>query len=193
MLNRLKGRLQSAFAILAKPLVRARVDPNLITVFGLVSGMLAVCFYEIYPLMLLFVLLMALSDGLDGYVARALNKATSFGAFLDSTIDRAEDMLLIYLLYLVGAVNVPELAAMSTGAFLVSYTRSRAETLGVHMAGVGLAERAERLILTFVALAVYPLSAELAHAVCLILLLLIVVTVIQRILHVYRTLAGGST
>jgi len=58
------------------------------------------------------------------------------------------------------------------------------------MAGVGLAERAERLILTFVALAVYPLSAELAHAVCLILLLLIVVTVIQRILHVYRTLAG---
>ncbi len=190
MLNKVKDKLQIAFSVLAKPFVYARIDPNVVTLSGLLLGVLAVYFHESYPTMLLLLLMMFLSDGIDGYVARSLNRVTLFGAFLDSTVDRVEDAISLYILYLYGIATVDELIASVIGAFLVSYTRSRAEALGVQMSGVGLAERAERLILTLLILLCYPFSVALSRALFLLLLALIAVTIIQRVLYVYRRLQG---
>lgn len=129
---------------------------------------------------------MVITDGLDGQVARALGKSSKFGAFLDSTTDRAEDALSFYLLYMLGIISVEELFVIVVGAFLVSYTRSRAESLGFTMMGIGIAERAERLILTFLVLIVYPVSLALARLLFFILLAITYITIIQRILHVYK-------
>ncbi|QOJ78403.1 CDP-alcohol phosphatidyltransferase family protein [Infirmifilum lucidum] len=190
MLNKIKDRLQVVFSVLAKPIAYARIDSNLVTVSGLLFGVLALYFHKSYPTMLLLLLIMFLSDGIDGYIARSLNKVTPFGAFLDSTVDRVEDTISLYLLYLYGIASADELVASVTGAFLVSYTRSRAEALGVQMSGVGIAERAERLIITLLILLSYPFSIALSRALFMLLLVLIAITVIQRVLHVHRRLQG---
>ncbi|MEZ0346563.1 MAG: archaetidylinositol phosphate synthase [Infirmifilum sp.] len=192
MLNRLRGKLQGIIAKLAAPLIRLHINPNIITLSGLFFGFLSILSSKSYPLMLFFLLMMMFSDGLDGQVARALGKTSKFGAFFDSTIDRAEDALSFYLLYSLGLVQIEELLAIVMGAFLVSYTRARAESLGVEMAGVGIAERAERLILTTLILLVYPMSLQLARVIFLILLILTYVTIFQRIWHVYRKTGGFS-
>lgn len=192
MLNRIRGKLQGLFAYLAEPLVRARVNPNAVTLSGLVLGLLALLSTRVYPLMMLLLVAMVLVDALDGYVARALNKVTMFGAFLDSTVDRVEDAVTIYILFVLNVISVEELFASLVGTFLVSYTRSRAEALGVSMAGVGIAERAERLMLTLASLALYPLAPQASRAVFLVFLLLTYATVFQRVVYAARKLGGAS-
>ncbi|MGC9108034.1 MAG: CDP-alcohol phosphatidyltransferase family protein, partial [Infirmifilum sp.] len=95
------------------------------------------------------------------------------------------------LLYLLRIVGVEELLIAMIGAFLVSYTRSRAESLGVEMMGIGVAERAERLILTFLALITAPLSLTVARIIFAGLLVLTYLTVLQRVLHVYKMLGDA--
>ncbi|MGB9709386.1 MAG: archaetidylinositol phosphate synthase [Infirmifilum sp.] len=191
MLNRIRAKLHVYLRYIAAPLVYLRIDPNLITLTGLLFGFLSVLAYAHYPLMILFFILMILSDAIDGQVARAIGKVTKFGAFLDSTIDRVEDALSYYLLYLLRIVGVEELLIAMIGAFLVSYTRSRAESLGVEMMGIGVAERAERLILTFLALITAPLSLTVARIIFAGLLVLTYLTVLQRVLHVYKMLGDA--
>jgi len=136
----------------------------------------------------LLLLLSALLDALDGYVARKLGKATGFGAFLDSTVDRASDALHTYALYLYGVLGVQAAYALLALEFLVSYTRARAESLGVNLGGVGLMERGERVLAKVVSLAFLSASLALAQAIAYILLALTTVTVLQRVDAVARKL-----
>ena len=134
--------------------------------------------------------LTAISDALDGIVARKSGQVTTFGAFYDSTLDRiADGALLAGLAFFYGTDPVHHsmpllgmcLAGM-IGTFMVSYTRSRAEALGIN-AKVGVMQRAERVILLVVPQALFGLALN-GWVLAIVVTLLTVtawITAIQRI------------
>ena len=184
---RYKDRISRFADPLAAVLVRLRLKPNQLTVFGLILSLLSAVAYAKGRIPLGGVLLgvAGLLDLLDGSVARLTGQATPFGAFLDSVMDRYSDLtvLLGILYFYVQLDRTPEvLLAMATlvGSSLVSYTRARAEGVGIRCE-VGLMERGERvLILVIASLAdILPLSLWLLAP-------LINWTAFQRIYHTWR-------
>jgi CDP-diacylglycerol---glycerol-3-phosphate 3-phosphatidyltransferase len=183
-------------------LTRTRVTPNALTAAGVtLCAAAAVLVYFEYRNELLFFWLGAvvfvvgsLLDILDGALARAGGKATPFGAFIDSTTDRVSEAFMLAAIALVlvrdgSEVGVGLTAAALTGSFLVSYTRARAEALGLR-GDVGIGSRAERVVVITAGLVLAPwLPLELALAV---LTATAWVTVLQRVLHVRGQLHGGG-
>ncbi len=191
--SRLKKRFEGIVAAGVKPLADAGVTPNMVTLLGLlVSFASAWCYYSWASLPILLpaagalVLLSGLLDAIDGVIARTAGKVTKFGGFFDSVSDRYADAFVLAGVTLGGLCNPIAGFAALIGSLMVSYTRSRAEAAGVAMAGVGLAERAERMIIlaavTFVA--VWWLDA-LNYGV-IILAVLSHLTVLQRAEHFRR-------
>jgi CDP-diacylglycerol--glycerol-3-phosphate 3-phosphatidyltransferase len=144
----------------------------------------------------IFLLLAGLCDVLDGDLARRLNRASRFGAFIDSTLDRVSEFVLFggVLMYVVRRPNdyplyepvVVLLALM--GSVLTSYARARAEGLGIECK-VGVMERPERLGLLALGLI---LGHRFLMAVMMLLAVTSLFTVVQRILHVHRASARSS-
>jgi phosphatidylglycerophosphate synthase len=175
-------------------LARTRVTPNALTAGGVTLCALAsVVVYFEYRNELLFFWLGGLLfvvgsvlDILDGALARAGGKATPFGAFIDSTTDRVSEAFMLGAIALVLVRDGSELgvalaAAALTGSFLVSYTRARAEALGLR-GDVGIGSRAERVVVITAGLVLAPwVPLELALAVLTATAWL---TVLQRVLHV---------
>lgn len=174
-------------------LAARRVTPNQVTVAALGVSLLAALCIAGGSLRLgaLVLLLAAVGDLLDGMLARQSGQATPFGAFFDSTLDRiGEGAILAALAYQFAVTGQPAGVAVTVlallGSLLVSYTRARAEALGVDCK-VGLMSRAER-----VALLVVGLLLGLPGLAVLALAVLSLYTVGERVLHVRRALAGGE-
>jgi CDP-diacylglycerol--glycerol-3-phosphate 3-phosphatidyltransferase len=175
-------------------LARTRLTPTALTVSGvLLCAVASVLVYFEYRDKLLFYWLGALVfvvgsvlDILDGALARAGGRSTPFGAFLDSTIDRVSEGFMLGAVALVFARHGNETAlafafAAMGGSYLVSYTRARAEALGLR-GDVGLGSRAERVVVITAGLVLAPWGA-LQWAIYL-LTATAWLTVVQRILHV---------
>ncbi|MFI6159520.1 phosphatidylinositol phosphate synthase [Micromonospora haikouensis] len=179
---------------IARRLLRAGVTPNAVTVTGtlgvlvgalglgarghLVAGALVVTFF-------------ALTDLLDGTMARMSGGSTRFGAFLDSSMDRVADSAVFgavaYWLATQGdhAGVAAALLCLAAGG-LVSYVKARAEGLGM-TCNVGIAERTERLLIVGVGGLLTGLDVPYALQVALWLLAAVsIFTVGQRMAHVYR-------
>ncbi|HET7857272.1 MAG TPA: CDP-alcohol phosphatidyltransferase family protein [Gaiellaceae bacterium] len=180
-------------------LARTRVTPDALTALGLaICGLAAVAVYFEYRNEILWfwtgaILFWAgsLLDVLDGALARQSGRGTPFGAFLDSTMDRVGEAAMLAAIALVFARDGNEVAlaaafAAMTASFLVSYTRARAEALGLK-GDVGIGSRAERVFVIVAALFLAPWGV-LPWAVYL-LNVTAWLTVVQRILHVRRQLA----
>jgi CDP-diacylglycerol--glycerol-3-phosphate 3-phosphatidyltransferase len=175
-------------------LARTRVTPNMLTAAGVsLCALGAVLVYFEYRHELLFFWLGAVLfvvgsvlDILDGALARAGGKTTPFGAFIDSTTDRISEALMLGAIALVlvrdgSEVGVALTVAAIAGSFLVSYTRARAEALGLR-GDVGIGSRAERVVVITAGLVLAP---WVPLEVSLVLLAATAwVTVLQRILHV---------
>jgi CDP-diacylglycerol--glycerol-3-phosphate 3-phosphatidyltransferase len=130
-------------------------------------------------------------DALDGALARAVDKESDFGAFLDSTLDRLSDAALIlgltwHFLRRAAWLEVGLLLVALVAALMVSYTRARAESLGFSCK-VGLLTRMERILLIAV-LPALGLTTVLAWA----LAALSVFTFLQRVAHVYAVTRRGE-
>ncbi len=179
-------------------LARTRVSPNALTAAGVtlcgVSAILA--FFEYRDEILFFWLgagvfvLGSVLDILDGALARAGGKTTPFGAFLDSTIDRVSEGFMLGAIALIESRNgnTTSLAftiAAIAGSFLVSYTRAKAEILGLR-GDMGIGSRAERVALITVGLVLAPWGA-LSIAIYA-LAATAWITVVQRILAVRKQL-----
>ncbi len=188
--SRLKKQFEGIVSAGVKPFADAGVTPNMVTFLGLlVSLASAYCYYNwatapaFLPAAGLLVLLSGLFDAVDGVIARTTGTASAFGGFFDSVSDRYADAFVLAGVTLGGLCNPIAGFAALIGSLMVSYTRSRAEASGVAMSGVGLAERAERMIIlaavTF--LAVFWFSA-LNYGIIL-LALLSHLTVVQRAMH----------
>jgi CDP-diacylglycerol--glycerol-3-phosphate 3-phosphatidyltransferase len=131
-----------------------------------------------------------LCDVIDGSLARSRNVASRFGAFIDSTFDRIAEFacfagILIYLVERPQGYGLVEFLAAFvalTGSILTSYTRARAEGLGLHCT-VGLLERPERIALMVLGLL---LGRYVLFGVLVVLAVATMLTSFQRIYHVYK-------
>ena len=152
--SKLKKRFEGIVSAGVKPFADIGVTPNMVTVSGLLVSFASAWFYYdwrssafMLPAAGAFVLLSGLFDAVDGVIARTTGKVTAFGGFFDSVSDRYADAFVLSGVTLGGLCNPIAGFAALIGSLMVSYTRSRAEAAGVAMAGVGLAERAERMII----------------------------------------------
>ena len=189
----LQERIEKALAPVAAGLHRMGATADQVSLAGFaLSAAAAGLIAASHPFAAgLLYLLAGLLDLLDGVLARRTGRATRFGAFLDSTLDRASEGLVFaaigYRLAADGsAVDAGIVVLALLGSFLVSYVRARAEGLGAECK-VGIATRAERVVLVGAGL----LAGRLAEAMHLVALLT-AVTVVQRIARVRRALQAGD-
>ena len=179
-------------------LARTRVTPNMLTAAGVtLCAVGAVLVYFEYRNELLFFwagaaafAIGSILDILDGALARAGGKQTPFGGFLDSTLDRVGEGLILGAVGLVFMRDDHEVAlalvlAALAGSFLVPYARAKAEGMGIK-GDVGLGSRAERVVVISAGLVLAPWGV-LPWAIGL-LAATAWLTVVQRILHVRRQL-----
>ncbi|MGD2105796.1 MAG: CDP-alcohol phosphatidyltransferase family protein [Anaerolineae bacterium] len=183
----LRPRAERVLSPVARLLGRLGIHPNAITVVGFLFQVGVGLLFYLGRVRLggLLLFIVAPLDALDGAVARVTERDGPFGAFLDSTLDRLSDAVLIMGLaaheyrrgeLLLAALLIGALVA----ALMVSYTRARAESLGVSCK-VGLLTRLERVTLAAV-MSALGLTAWLAW----VLALLSAVTLVQRVAHVHR-------
>jgi CDP-diacylglycerol--glycerol-3-phosphate 3-phosphatidyltransferase len=179
-------------------LTRTRITPNALTASGVslcAAASVLVLFEDrnhilFYWLAAVVFVAGSLLDILDGALARAGGKTTRFGAYLDSTTDRvSEGFMLTALAYVLARDHHPIFVAVVmaavAGSFLVSYTRAKAEALGLR-GDVGIGSRAERVVVITAGLVLAPwgvLPWALVLLACTAWL-----TVVQRVLHVRKQL-----
>ena len=185
----LHDRLETGLQPVARVLHRIGVTPTQISVSGVLLNGLA-GFLVIGDRLELAALVFLFGSGmdlLDGVLARTSGTASRFGAFLDSTLDRiSEGVVLAAIAYRFSELGLPVDAALVVlallGSVLVSYTRARAEGLGLKCT-VGIVTRPERVVLV----ALGMLTGLLQEAIYLIILLT-AWTVAQRVVHTHREL-----
>ena len=188
MLNKIRSEVERRILVLAKILAAIGFKPEALSLMGLASAFLSALAYNLGGAVSLYtasilVVVSGFFDMVDGAVARLTGRATPRGSFLDSTVDRLADTLIIGGLTLSGRVYTPAGVVALAGSLLTSYVRAKAESVGVQMSGIGLAERGERLIILAV--------SGFLNAVDIgiwVLAVLSSITVLQRILHGYRSL-----
>lgn len=182
----------------ATGLLRTGVSPDAVTLVGTLGVTLGALVF--FPRGMFFVgtavvFFSVLTDLLDGAMARRLGRTSPFGAWLDSTCDRIADAAIFsgLVLWYTGAGDDPVLAGVAlfclVAGMVISYAKARAEGLGLRC-DVGLAERAERLILVLAGTLLAGLGLPVALAVALWLLAAAsAVTVVQRLVEVRRQAA----
>ncbi len=187
MLTKLKQRIQYYLSSTAALFHKLGLTPNYISILGLILALLSAVTYwqwHIHPLFLILapvlMLVSGLFDALDGAIARIYDEATTFGGFFDSILDRYADSTILCGIILGGLTEPAWGLAALLGSLLVSYTRSRAEAAGVKMESVGLAERAERIVLIAAVSFLSYFWLEALNWGILILAILANFTVIQR-------------
>ena len=197
MLTKLKQKIQGMLTAEAIVAHRIGLTPNLITGVGLILAFLAAFFYAYWRgdarfLLLATVLLLfsGFCDALDGVVARIFAQATVFGGYLDSLLDRyADAAVLIGIMF--GGLCASEYLywgfAAVVGSLLVSYSRARAEAAGVKMESIGLAERAERMLILVGAglLGFFWQPVVVMTEAVILLAVLTNLTVLQRSIYLY--------
>lgn len=175
-------------------LIESRLTPNAISLTGFALCLLAaglVYADELFWGGIAFII-GSVCDMLDGKYSRMSGKASAFGAFLDSTLDRIEEGVMLIVIAAIFAADGERLWTAITGvaivsSLMVSYTRARAEALGVECK-VGFGNRAGRVIILSAGLLLADLGV-LEPAVGL-LAALSTVTVLQRIFHVRKALTA---
>ncbi len=203
MLTRLKQKVQGMLTQEARIAHTIGLTPNKITMIGAILAFLSAITYAEWqgqPFYLLagaiLLLLSGFSDALDGIVARLYQQSTIFGGFLDSLLDRYADAV-VYIGIILARPQLCDafwgLVAL-TGSVLVSYSRARAEAVGIKMEAIGFAERAERiLILILVSLiAVFWQPQTIINIGIIVLAIISNLTVAQRSLYAYKQMKKKS-
>jgi archaetidylinositol phosphate synthase len=205
MLTKLKQKVQEMLTGAAHAAHKIGLTPNIISVIGLALAIFSAAAYAMVqnqPVLLLLAVVLLLASGfcdiLDGVLARTHQQASVFGGFFDSLLDRYADAA-VYAGVIIGGLCDPAWGLVAlAGSLLVSYSRARAEAAGIKMESVGIAERAERMIILAVAslvaffwpqvLTVGFLTISALNIGIIILAVLSNFTVLQRAVHVYRAL-----
>ncbi|HLS41340.1 MAG TPA: CDP-alcohol phosphatidyltransferase family protein [Ornithinicoccus sp.] len=195
MLNRYARAFFTAiFTPTARFLLRMGVSPDVVTLVGTLGVCVgALAFFPRGELFwgTMFITAFVFTDLIDGTMARMSDRVTSWGAFLDSTLDRIGDAAIFggLVLYFTGVGDDAVSAALALAClalgFVTSYARARAEGLGMR-ADVGIAERAERLVAVLVTTGFVGLGLPewVLTAVLALLAVASLVTVVQRMLSV---------
>ncbi len=173
-------------------LVRLKLSPNLLSFLGLLAGLLVGLFFALgrWGWALVFLIICGILDILDGKVATNSNRRTVFGAVFDSSLDRySEFAIYLGLGFYFGPHWVLWVLALAfLGSTMVSYTRARAESLGVSCQ-LGIMQRAERMVLLIIGTLLSLIVAHREKVIITVIIILAVasnLTAIQRIIHVYQ-------
>jgi CDP-diacylglycerol---glycerol-3-phosphate 3-phosphatidyltransferase len=181
-------------------LIESRLTPNAISMTGLVGNAVAAVLVtqRLFFLAGVAFVLGSVMDTLDGRYSRMSGKGTPFGAFLDSTLDRVEEGVVLAAVAWWFAEQGDEVAVGATvlavvGSYMVSYTRARAEALGVS-GKAGIASRAVRVVilsagLVFAAEELVP-GFDLLKPAIYLMAALTIFTTFQRVFHVRKQLAA---
>jgi CDP-diacylglycerol---glycerol-3-phosphate 3-phosphatidyltransferase len=204
VLNNLQVRSAIGHVVdpVARALVRVGLTPDAVTALGtvaVVTASLALIATGHLFAGAIVVTVCALSDMLDGAMARATGRSGPWGAFLDSTLDRVSDAAVFagLILWYAGDGDDATVVALAlycmVGGVVVSYAKARAEGLGLRC-DVGIAERTERLAIVLICTGLAGLGLAYAQAAGLWLLaVLTTITVVQRVLEVRRQVRAGVT
>jgi CDP-diacylglycerol---glycerol-3-phosphate 3-phosphatidyltransferase len=197
MLNRFaRAFVTKLLTPLARLFLKLGIRPDVVTMVGTLGVCVgALGFYPRHQFFwgTIIISVFALSDTLDGIMARLSGRSSKWGAYLDSTLDRVADSAIFggLVLWYAGDGDKPYLAALALGCLIlgsvVSYAKARAEGLGM-TANVGIAERAERLVAVLVATGLVGLGVPevLLTVVLALLAVASLITVVQRMLEVRR-------
>jgi len=184
-------------------LIESRLTPNAISIAGLIGNLIAAALVtqRLFFLAGVAFVLGSVMDTLDGRYSRMSGKGTLFGAFLDSTLDRVEEGIVLAAVAGYFAVTGDDFAAAMCvvavlGSLMVSYTRARAEALGVECK-VGLATRPVRVVILSIGLIFakgaglgnFELLAPAVYAIAA----LTIFTTFQRVWHVRNELSGDRS
>jgi archaetidylinositol phosphate synthase len=193
VLNKFRKRLQPILEKIGLLFSSTGLSPNTFSLIGFVITIISAIIFGINTLKLdptinfsaigsLLLLAGGFFDVIDGSVAKITKTTSRKGAFIDSTLDKISETI-IFLGIAIGELANPILCLVAvSSSLLVSYTRSRAETLGIDLSGVGFGERAERILILAV-MGLLPFSHSLEYGV-IIVIGISIITVIQRI---YKT------
>jgi CDP-diacylglycerol--glycerol-3-phosphate 3-phosphatidyltransferase len=196
--DRLVARSAERGDIVRTRLIESRLTPNMISLTGFVLNVVAAALVleRYYFLAGIAFIVGSVCDTLDGRYSRMSGKGTPFGAFLDSTLDRIEEGVVLAAVAVVFADDGKQWAAGAVviavlASLMVSYTRARAEALGVECK-VGLATRPVRVVILSAGLVLAKgasiVDVNLLEPAVYVLAALSVVTVFQRIFHVRAAL-----
>ena len=181
MLNNLRDSLKPALQKIGKSFAATGLSPNVFTGIGLALAFVASIIYGIgteYSLILggLALLASGFFDIVDGQVARYANKMSKSGGFLDSVFDKIAEVSIFFGI-LIGGYAEPYLVFLAiTLSLLVSYTRAIADTAKIKLQGVGIGERAERLLV----IAIIGMIGFMEIAI-IIVIIIAAITLIQRL------------
>lgn len=183
MLNRFREKLVPITTLIGNNFGSLGLSPTYWSMIAFAFAILSSIFFGIstflseqgivFPSQIIASIMLLISgffDIVDGSVARVSKRATSRGAFLDSNFDKISEAL-IFIGIAIGGLSSPILAmiALST-SILVSYLRARAESLGIELKGVGIGERAERLLILSIC-GFIPLSGSIQWGIIIIIIL----------------------
>jgi CDP-diacylglycerol--glycerol-3-phosphate 3-phosphatidyltransferase len=183
-------------------LIESRLTPNAISLTGLLGNLVAAVLIleHLFVLAGVAFILGSLCDMMDGRYSRMSGKGTPFGAFLDSTLDRIEEGVVLAAVATWFAESGNEVAVGATvltvvGSYMVSYTRARAEALGVECK-VGVASRAVRVVILSAGLVfadgeLIP-DFDLLEPAIYAMAALTIFTTFQRVFHVRRQLRRAA-
>lgn len=183
MLNRLREKLVPVTTLIGNSFGSLGLSPTYWSMIAFAFAILSSIFFGlskflseqgiVFPSQIIASIMLLISgffDIVDGSVARVSKRSTVRGAFLDSNFDKISEAL-IFIGIAIGGLSSPILAmiALST-SILVSYLRARAESLGIELKGVGIGERAERLLILSIC-GFIPISGSIQWGIIIIIIL----------------------
>ena len=181
LLNNLRNSLKPYLQTIGKIFASTGISPNVWTAVGLIFAFISSLVYGIsleFSLILggILLLISGFFDIVDGQVARYANRISKFGGFLDSIFDKIAEVAIFFGILLGGYVE-PYLVILAISlSLLVSYTRAKADTLGIKLQGIGIGERAERLLV----IAIVGMIGFMEAAI-IIVIIIAAITLVQRI------------
>lgn len=197
MLNRLREKITPITTLIGNNFGSLGLSPTFWSMIGFTFAILSSIFFGLtnvlnqqgweFPWQVIASIMLLISgffDIVDGSVARVMKKTTTRGAFLDSNFDKVSEAL-IFIGIAIGGLSNPILAmiALST-SILVSYLRARAESLGIELKGIGIGERAERLLILAIC-GLIPISGSIQWGV-LVIIIISAFSFIQRFIYVLK-------
>ena len=188
MLNNLRDVLRPALEKMGKGFASTGLSPNFWTVVGLAFALVSALVYGLgieYGLIIGGVLLLVSGffDMVDGQVARVTGKTSKKGEYLDSMFDKISEVA-IFLGILIGGSAEPYLVLLAiTLSLLVSYARAKSDLINIKLQGIGIGERAERLLV----IAIIGIIGFMDYAV-LIVVIIAGVTLIQRMVFTTKNI-----
>ena len=191
MLNNLRNKFDPLLEKVSIGFASLGFGPNFWTWMGLILSIISAIMFSLHSPSIgvnwytstvlggIFLLIAGFFDAIDGSIARVTKKTSALGGFLDSILDKVSEII-IFIGILIGNFTDPVLVLVTLSlAILVSYTRARADAIGVDLKGKGIAERAERILILSI-LAFIPFRDNISVALWIISILA-TITILERL------------